>query len=421
MDKYNDGLMIKGSILKQLINFAFPLLLGNLFQQLYNTVDSVIVGQFIGNEALAAINSSVPIINLLISFIIGISVGAGVVISQYYGARKKEKLHDAVHTTLAFSFVSGLIFTFIGITASPLILKLMGTPDNVLIQSNTYLKIYFSGILGVILYNMTSGILRAVGDSKRPLYFLIVSSILNIFLDLLFVIVFHMGVAGVAIATSIAQFTSAILTFLVLIKSNEEYAVKIRDIKFNKIQLYKIIKLGLPTGLQNTIVSFSNTIVQANINSFGDLAMAGCGSYSKIDGFAILPVMSFSMALTTFVGQNLGAKEYDRVKKGSKVGILLSLTTTILIIAILNIFTPSLLKFFSSDENVIYYGTLMMRILSPAYIFLSLSHAFTGILRGAGLTKIPMFVMISCWCIFRITWITILSHFINNISIVFLG
>lgn len=421
MNKTNNGLMIEGSISKQLINFAFPLLLGNLFQQLYNTVDSIIVGQFIGNEALAAINSSAPIVNLLVSFLMGISVGAGVVISQYYGARKEKKLQDAVHTTLAFAIVSGFILTIIGILLSPIILKLMGTPDNVMIQSNIYLKIYFAGILGIIIYNMASGILRAVGDSKRPLYFLIISSILNIILDLLFVVVFKLGVAGVAIATSLAQFISAYLTILVLIKSKEDYSVDIKKIRFNKFQLYKIIRLGLPSGLQNAIVSFSNVIVQTNINSFGDIAMAGCGSYSKIDGFAILPVMSFSMALTTFVGQNLGAQKFDRVKKGSKIGILLSLGTTLCIIILLNIFTPHILRFFSTNNEVISYGILMMRILSPAYIFLSLSHAFTGILRGAGLTKIPMFVMILCWCIFRITWITTLIQFIKNIGIVFLG
>lgn len=421
MKKNNNGLMIEGSIGKQLINFAFPLLLGNLFQQLYNTVDSIIVGRFIGDEALAAINSSAPIINLLVSFLMGISVGASVVISQYYGAKNKEKLQYAVHTTLAFAFISGIILTFVGIALSPLILKLMGTPQNVMVQSTVYLKIYFGGIIGIIIYNMASGILRAVGDSKRPLYFLIVSSIINIILDLLFVAVFKIGVIGAAIATAAAQFISAFLTLIVLVRTKENYAVKIKDIKFNKIQLYKIIKLGLPSGIQNAIVSFSNVIVQTNINSFGDIAMAGCGSYSKIDGFAVLPVMSFSMALTTFVGQNLGAKKYNRVKKGSRVGICLSLATIICIIFLLNIFTPYILKFFSTNEEVISYGILMMRVLSPGYIFLSLSHAFSGILRGAGLTKIPMIVMISCWCIFRITWITSLVPLIKNICIVFLG
>lgn len=421
MKKYNNGLMTEGAIGKQLINFAFPLLLGNVFQQLYNTMDSIIVGQFLGDEALAAINSSFPIINLLVSFLLGISVGAGVIISQYYGAEKNDKLQDAVHTTLAFSFASGIFLTFIGIIASPLILKLMGTPDNVMIQANTYLRLFFTGVSGLIVYNMASGILRAVGDSKRPLYFLIISSILNILLDLLFVGVLNIGVAGVAIATSISQIISAILTIVVLVKSKDVYTVKINKIKFHKIQFYKIIKLGLPSGLQNSIVCFSNVIVQTNINSFGDIAMAGCGSYSKIDGFAILPVMSFSMALTTFIGQNLGAKKHDRVLKGAKTGIILSLITTIIIMIIINIGTPHLLKLFSSDERVINYGLLMMKVLSPAYIFLSLSHAFTGILRGAGLTKVPMFVMILCWCIFRVTWITSVIHIVKNIIVVFLG
>ena len=421
MKKYDDGLMTEGAIGRQLINFAFPLLLGNLFQQLYNTVDSIIVGQFIGDEALAAINSSFPLINLIISFLLGISVGAGVIISQHYGAKETSKLQNAIHTTLAFSFVSGIFLTFFGIFTSPVILKFMGTPENVMIQSNIYLKLYFAGVSGVIVYNMASGILRAVGDSKRPLYFLIVSSLLNILLDLLFIAVLKTGVAGVAIATSISQIVSAILTLLVLIKSKDVYKVEINKIRFSKKELHRIIKLGLPSGLQNAVVSFSNVIVQTNINNFGDIAMAGCGSYAKIDGFAVLPVMSFSMALTTFIGQNLGAKKYDRVKKGAKIGIILSLLTTVFLIVLLKIFTPYFLKFFSSDESVISYGILLMKILCPAYIFLSLSHAFTGILRGAGLTKIPMFVMISCWCILRIAWIICGVHIIKNIIVVFLG
>lgn len=415
------GLMTEGSIGKQLIGFAFPLLLGNVFQQLYNTVDAVIVGKFVGSEALAAVNSSTPLVNLLVSFFMGISVGAGVVISQYYGAKNDRKLHDAIHTTVALAIASGIFMTFIGIILSPIILKLMGTPEDVMGLSTLYLQIYFGGILGVIVYNMGSGILRAVGDSKRPLYFLIVSSIVNIILDLLFVVTFKMGVAGVAFATLIAQFVSAILTIMVLVKTNNRFKLILKDIKFNKLQIKKIVKIGLPTGVQNTIVSLSNVVVQGNINSFGTLAMAGCGSYGKIDGFAILPVMSIAMAVTTFTGQNIGAKKYDRVRQGTKIGTIFSIGTVIIVSAIIMLFTPNILKIFTNDSNVIYYGTLMMKCLAPGYIFLGLSHLFSGVLRGAGKTTIPMIVMVLCWCFLRMIWVLTFTPIFNDIKIVFFG
>lgn len=417
----SNGLMTEGSIGKQLILFAFPLLLGNLFQQLYNTVDAVIVGKFVGSEALAAVNSSTPLINLLVSFFMGISVGAGVVISQYYGANNNKKLHDAVHTTVALALASGLFMTFIGILLSPTILRLMGTPEDVMEQSTIYLKIYFAGILGIVIYNMCSGILRAVGDSKKPLYFLIVSSIVNIVLDLVFVIIFKMGVSGVALATLIAQFVSAGLTIYVLIKTSSSFKLTLKDIKFNKLQIRKIVRIGLPTGIQNTIVSFSNVVVQGNINSFGTLAMAGCGSYAKVDGFAILPAMSIAMALTTFTGQNIGAKKYSRVRQGAKIGTIFSIVTVVFISAIIIIFTPTILKIFTNDSDVIYYGTLMMKCLAPAYIFLGLTHSFSGILRGAGKTTIPMIVMICSWCLLRMAWVLTLTPIFNDIRTVFLG
>lgn len=415
------GLMTEGPILKQLMNFAFPLLLGNLFQQLYNTVDSVIVGNYVGSNALASVNSSTPIINLLVSFFMGISVGAGVVISQYYGARNKEKLHDAVHSTIALALAGSIILTLIGVICSPLILRLMGTPEDIMPESILYLQIYFGGIIGIILYNMGSGILRAIGDSKSPLYFLIVSSVVNIILDLVFVINFKMGVAGVALATLIAQCISAFLTMYVLMTGKKEYGVILKDIKFHKAQVLKIVKIGLPSGVQNAIVSFSNVVVQSNINSFGTLAMAGCGSYTKVDGFAILPVMSFSMALTTFTGQNIGANKYDRVKEGTKIGMILSAVITFTISAILLIFAPNILRIFSDNTEVIYYGTLMLKTLAPAYIFLAISHALSGVLRGAGLTTVPMIIMVCCWCFMRMAWILSLVPVFNDIRIVFLG
>lgn len=417
----NRGLMTEGVIWKEILLFSIPLLLGNLFQQLYNAVDSVVVGNYIGAQALAAVGSSAPVINLLVSFFMGLAVGAGVIISRYFGARKKEELHIAVHTSLALTFAAGLVMTLIGVLISPYVLQWVGTPSDVMESSVLYLRIYFLGILSVMVYNMGSGILRAVGDSRNPLYFLIVSSVTNIILDMLFVIVFHMGIAGVGWATLIAQTISAVLTMLLLMRTKEEYQVKLKHIRFHKHMLYEIVRLGLPSGLQNAIVSFSNVIVQSNINSFGSLAMAGCGSYTKIDGFAILPVMSYSMALTTFTGQNMGAKKYDRVKQGAKTGILMSVITIVCISALLLMLGPNVLAIFSSDPTVINYGLYMMHVLAPGYIFLAISHAFNGIIRGAGITTVPMIVMVTCWCGLRMAWILTSVPLFHDIGVVFMG
>ncbi len=417
----NRGLMTEGVIWKEILLFSIPLLLGNLFQQLYNAVDSVVVGNYIGAQALAAVGSSAPVINLLVSFFMGLAVGAGVIISRYFGARKKEELHIAVHTSLALTFAAGLVMTLIGVLISPYVLQWVGTPSDVMESSVLYLRIYFLGILSVMVYNMGSGILRAVGDSRNPLYFLIVSSFTNIILDMLFVIVFHMGIAGVGWATLIAQTISAVLTMLLLMRTKEEYQVKLKHIRFHKHMLYEIVRLGLPSGLQNAIVSFSNVIVQSNINAFGSLAMAGCGSYTKIDGFAILPVMSYSMALTTFTGQNMGAKKYDRVKQGAKTGILMSVITIVCISALLLMLGPNVLAIFSSDPTVINYGLYMMHVLAPGYIFLAISHAFNGIIRGAGITTVPMIVMVTCWCGLRMAWILTSVPLFHDIGVVFMG
>ena len=387
------GLMTEGVIWKELLLFSIPLLLGNLFQQLYNAVDSIVVGNYIGPQALAAVGSSAPLINLLVSFFMGLSVGAGVIISRYFGARMHDSLQDAIHTSLAFTLLAGIVMTIVGVIASPLILELMGTPEDVMVNSVLYLRIYFLGV----------------------------SSVLNIILDLLFVVVFKMGIAGVAWATLIAQTTSMLLTMLLLVKTKQEYKVTLRKIKIHKQTLMDIIRLGLPSGLQNAIVSFSNVIVQTNINAFGSLAMAGCGSYTKIDGFVILPAMSFAMALTTFTGQNMGAQKYDRVKKGGKTGCIMSCITTISISAILLIFGPQVLEIFSSDPVVIDYGLYMMHVLVPGYVFLALSHAFAGIVRGAGITTIPMIVMVTCWCGIRMAWILTSVPLFHDIGFVFAG
>ena len=415
------GLMTQGCIWKELLFFSIPLLLGNLFQQLYNAVDSIIVGNYVGDQALAAVGSSSPVINLLVSFFMGLSVGAGVVISRSFGARNHQELENSIHTSLAFTFSAGIVMSGVGVLCSPWILKWIGTPNDVMADSILYLRIYFSGILFAMLYNMGSGILRAVGDSKNPLYFLIISSITNILLDLLFVVYFRFGIAGVGWATVISQAISAILVFLLLLCTKREYKVSLHKIRFHPKEMSAIIRLGLPSGIQNAVVSFSNVIVQSNINAFGSLAMAGCGAYTKIDGFAILPVMSFSMALTTFVGQNIGAQKLDRVKRGARCGMAMSLCTTISITSLLLIFGEQVLSIFTENHEVVDYGLHMMHILAPGYCFLAISHAFNGIIRGAGVTTIPMIVMVSCWCGLRLAWILSTVPIFHSISVVFLG
>lgn len=315
-------LMTSGSIPKQMVFFALPILLGNLFQQLYNTVDSLIVGNFLGSQALAAVSSSGNIIFLMIGFFNGVAIGAGVVISRYFGAREIERMQNAIHTTVAFGLIVSFIMTLIGVFFTPTLLRWMGTPDSVMAASVTYFKIYFLGSFGSIMYNFFVGILQAVGDSKHSLYYLIVSSVVNIVLDLFFIAVLKMGVGSAALATIISQYISAGLCLYLLLTTKGTHRIVPSKVKIHKELLGEILKYGLPSGFQNSIIGLANVVVQSNINSFGDMAMAGCGAYSKIEGFAFLPITSFTMALTTFVGQNLGARQYDRVLKGDRKSVV---------------------------------------------------------------------------------------------------
>ena len=339
--------MTSGNILKQLIWFSIPLLLGNLFQQLYNTVDSVIVGNFVGKSALAAVGASAPIINMLVGFFMGLATGASVVISQYYGAKDEKRLHDAVHTSMALTIVVGIVMTVIGSVLSPLMVSLIGTPQDVFDNATLYLQIYFYGVLGLMVYNMGSGILRAVGDAKRPLYFLILSSVINIVLDYVFVVYFGMGIAGVAWATLIAQCTSAILVMILLVRTKEPYRINLKDLKMNKEMLKKVVAIGLPSGIQQSIVSFSNVIVQSYINGFGSGAMAGNSAWTKIDSFIMLPMQSFGLAATTFTGQNLGAKQPERAQKGARTALWLSISVTIFLSILVFLNGTTLLNIFS--------------------------------------------------------------------------
>ncbi len=413
--------MTQGTIWKQLIYFAFPLLIGNLFQQLYNTVDSVVVGNFVSTEALAAVGSVTPIINMLVGFFSGLATGAGVVISQFFGAKNGQMLHKAVHTTLLMTVGLGVIFTFIGIFMTPLMLNLMSTPADVFDGAALYLRIYFGGVLGLMLYNMVSGILRAVGDSKRPLYFLILSSLLNVVLDLAFVLIFHWGIAGVAIATIIAQFISAFLLLVVLARSDEDYKLVLRDLKMDAEILKRIVRIGLPAGLQMAVTSFSNVFVQSYINRFGSACMAGWTSYSKIDQFVLLPMQSLSLSATTFVGQNLGAGNLSRAKKGTRVSMAISVAITAVLTVLLIAFSSQLLMLFNQDENVLYYGNIFIRYLAPFYVICCINQIFAGSLRGAGDATGPMIIMLLSFVVFRQIYLFVGSQFFDSIIFVGLG
>ena len=412
-------MLTEGSIPGKMLAFAFPLFLGNLFQQFYNIADSLIVGNFIGSDALAAVSSSGALIFLLVGFFNGISVGAGVIIARFFGAKDHKNLERAIHTTVAFGIVAGLSLMILGLLITPLILRWMGTPADVLPSSILYFRIYFLGSLAFVLYNAFVGILQAVGDSKRPLMYLIISSIVNIVLDLLFIAVLHLGVGSAAMATVISQIVSAILCFRRLTSTTEVYRIDIHKIRFDMEILKQIISIGLPTGLQNSIISLANVVVQSNINVFGKMAVAGCGSYSKIEGFGFLPVTCFSMALTTFISQNLGARQFDRVKKGVRFGVLCSVLIAELMGILIYIFSPYLIAIFNADPEVIAYGVLQARTVTLFYFLLSYSHCMAGVFRGAGKSSVPMLVMLACWCIIRVSYITIIVKFIPQIQVIF--
>lgn len=411
--------MTKGSIKANLIKFAIPLFLGNLFQQLYNTVDSLIVGNTLGPNALASVSSSGPLIFMLVSFINGVAIGAGVIISKNFGMKNMEGMRKAMHTDLAFGLISGALISIFGVCFTPFILKLMRTPLDIMENSVLYFKIYSSGLFFSVLYNIMMGIMNAVGDSRHPLYYLIISSVLNVVLDLVFILIFHMGVGGAALATIISQSVSVVFSAARLLKRNTIYQIKFKEIKLDLYYLKQIIRFGVPTGIQNSVIAFANMIVQTNINTFASSAVAASGAYSKIEGFVFLPISCFSMGLTTFIGQNLGAGQYDRAKKGAKFGILCSISLAELIGLTVFIFAPKLIAMFNSDPVVVAYGVKQCRIEGLFFFALALSHCIAGILRGAGKAKIPMFIMLLIWCVVRVTYITITIGLFNRIEFVY--
>ena len=419
MSGSSSTLMTEGSIWKRILTFAFPLFWGNLFQQLYNTVDSLIVGNFIGNAALAAVSSSGSLIFLMVGFFNGIAIGAGVVIARYFGAREFKKLRLSIHTTIAFGLICGIALTFVGVFAAPQILRLMGTPAEVLPNSITYFRIYFLGSLAFVMYNFFVGILQSVGDSRHPLIYLIVSSVINIILDLVLIGGFHFGVGAAAFATVVSQFVSVCLCLIQLLRSPDEYRLSIREIRIDKNMLRQLLNNGLPAGLQNSIISVANVFVQANINQFGQMAVAGCGAYSKIQGFGFLPITCFSLALTTFISQNLGARKYERARKGALFGIACTTAMAELIGVFIYLFAPKLIAAFNNTPEVIAFGARHAPTEAALFLLLAFSHCMAGILRGAGKSMVPMVVMLIFWCIFRVSYISVMIRFIPDIRVIF--
>ena len=416
----NTLLMTQGNIWKLLITFSIPLIIGNLLQQMYNTADSIIVGNFVGSNGLAAVGSGTALINLIIAFAQGASVGAGVVVSQYIGADKKDKIKVSVHTSICISIILGLILSLLGIFASPSLLIMMKTPKVVLKSSILYLQIYCGGLIFNVIYNMATGILNAAGNSKKPLVYLAIASFTNIILDLLFIKIFKLGVMGAAIATDISQAISCILAIGYLLKVKSDYKLYIKDLKINKETAVKIIKIGLPTAIQNMVISFSNVLVQSSVNAYGATAMAGYAAYLKIDGFNILPVLSISMAVTTFTGQNVGANRLDRVKKGMYSSLIMVLVYTVFIGAALLIFSHQVLGLFTHSAQVIMYGQLAMKYFCPYYFLLGILNVLAGTVRGAGKGIPPMIILLFSMCIFRILWIKIALPFYSSIDGVFI-
>ena len=413
--------MIGGGIFRSIFWFSVPLLIGNFFQQLYNTVDSYVVGNYVSTSALAAVGASTPVINMLVGFFMGLSAGAGVVISQYFGAQKGHEMSRAVHASMALTALLSVIFTALGLAFTRPLLQAIGVPEDVLPHSSLYLMIYFTGIAFSLFYNMGAGVLRAVGDSTHPLIYLAVACMVNVVLDFLFVCGFHMGIAGAAIATVIAQGVSCVMVMGKLMRAKADYRVELRRIRFHKKMIRRIISFGFPAALQQSITSFSNVVVQSYINHFGTAAMAGYSATVRIDGFTQLPLQSFNMAITTFVGQNIGAKKYDRVKKGVFAAWLMS--SGVILVCSICIFSaaPFLISIFTKDAEVIAIGSGMERIFSACYLVLPVVQILNGALRGAGLSKIPMYFMLGSFVVLRQIYLMIAVPMTNDVNVVMAG
>ena len=408
--------LTEGSIWKSMLVFAFPVLLSNLLQRFYDTFDAWTVGFFLGDAALAAVGSSSSLIFLLVGFCNGLSMGAGVVIARYFGAKNEEAVKNSIHTAVAFGLAAGLALTVLGVCFTPTILRWMDTPADVLPLSIQYFRYYFFGAIFVVMYNMFVGIHHAVGDSRHPLYYLLFAVCVNVVLDLLFVGYFRLGVGAAAVATTLSQGVSAVLCCIHLLRSEESYRLIPREIRFHLPSLKEILRIGFPSGVQNSMISVANVFVQSSINSFGSAAMAGCGAYSKLEGFAFLPVVCFSQALSTFVGQNLGAKQYDRTRRGVWFGVVCGVLMAECYGILAYFFAPELIRIFNNTPAVVEFGARHMRTICLFYCLLSFSHCMAAVFRGAGRASVPMYTMVVFWCFVRIGYIRLALPIVNELT-----
>ena len=411
--------MTQGNPYSQIIAFALPIFLSQVFQQLYNTADTLIVGRFLGTNALAAVSSSGTLIFLLVSFFNGTSMGAGVVVSKYFGAKDNDKISRAIHTNIVFSLLCGVVLTLVGVFLTPTFLVWMKTDPDVLPEAIEYFRYFFLGSLAMIMYNACRGIMSALGDSKRPLYYLIFSSLLNVALDVLFVAGFGWGVWSAAVATVLSQAASVVLCLRHLLMKDQIYSVQLKKLRIDKAMLLEILRYGLPAGVQNSVIAFANTIVQTQINSFGKYATAAYGTHGKIEGFAFLPIVSFNMAISTFISQNLGAGLYDRVKQGARFGTVAAVLMAELVGVLCYIFAPQLIGLFDSNAEVIRLGTMQARTVSLFFFLLAYSHSIAAVCRGAGKAFVPMFIMLGVWCVLRICYIAYVSHTFGELSYIY--
>ena len=411
--------MTQGNPYSQIIAFALPIFLSQVFQQLYNTADTLIVGRFLGTNALAAVSSSGTLIFLLVSFFNGTSMGAGVVVSKYFGAKDNDKISRAIHTNIVFSLLCGVVLTLVGVFLTPTFLVWMKTDPDVLPEAIEYFRYFFLGSLAMIMYNACRGIMSALGDSKRPLYYLIFSSLLNVALDVLFVAGFGWGVWSAAVATVLSQAASVVLCLRHLLMKDQIYSVQLKKLRIDKAMLLEILRYGLPAGVQNSVIAFANTIVQTQINSFGKYATAAYGTHGKIEGFAFLPIVSFNMAISTFISQNLGAGLYDRVKQGARFGTVAAVLMAELVGVLCYIFAPELIGLFDSNAEVIRLGTMQARTVSLFFFLLAYSHSIAAVCRGAGKAFVPMFIMLGVWCVLRICYIAYVSHTFGELSYIY--
>ena len=410
--------LTEGPIGMGILAFAIPLFLGQLLQQLYNVADAWVVGNFADNNAFAAVSSTGSMTFLVIGFFNGVATGGGVVISKYFGAKNYDAVEKSVHTNFLFGIIASVLATAVGMLLAPWLLTIMKTPAEVMPESLTYLRIYFGGVSTIIMYNIGMAIMRALGDSIHPLYYLVLSSIVNVLLDLLFVAVLGYGVAGAGVATVIAQGISAVMCIVKMCRTDGAGRLKLRALRYYPEYMGEVIVQGLPNGVQNSVISIGNMVVQTNINSFGSYAMSGVGAYSKIEGFAFLPITSMSISLPTFIGQNLGAKKYDRAKKGAAFGIASGVVLAEIIGVIVYLFAPQLLRFFVNVDEAVAIGERHARIICLFFFLLAFSHCAAGVLRGCGKSIVPMITMLAFWCGVRIIYVTTTLHFIPNFSVI---